>query len=377
MVEKHRKMIGGVIVVALIFSGCAQKPNATVQNGILYADEENSKIQSIIDEVEDNMGDVSSNLKEATTEKDDHLVLSVGKDHNILKIDAYIKQPQKETISSITVSRSVGKTDQTKLIQQLLGGEENARKIVDADAPTETIWESLDGEKKIQLSASDFLYSNNLLGTQYKKTDMGECHTELDKDISGEYTVADATEEIVEFFREVADTEIAVSTCEATYNDDGEGYYTVRVSPVIAGIPLDISGSTNSDQISAEGYITIGKDGIADILTNDFFWKISENSDTGQKCMNVSQAVKVVEQYIEQGLITCTDKVTFRKVYLAWLPEKDENKSIRLIPVWKFYLPNEQIDESGKMDISTAREQGAQVDICINAITGEIEKLQL
>ena len=385
---------GNILLVAAmcILSGCAKAPEVEEENGIYYAlDESDGNIMNII---ENDTGNVS--LKES---KDGNkCVCSIGDLDNVMNINAVIDGTDLETISTKIAEPFPDAVNLEKVIDILFGGEAN---VIESNMKEDNAKQQTnDGERAVirqmkttgqisldsvdgnihftQTSHAGFDYRNDNLLVQYKQIENGGNYfEEYDKDISNSYTVDMAKQDLLEIFSYILNTEIQVVSCTSIYNEMGDGFYEFNFVPVIEKLPIAINDrEMNTDTIvDVYGRVQIGKDGTAAIEATNLLWRCTNGSNESKtNCLSLEKTLEILEEYIKKGEISCSEKITFTRVSLVWLPITENWTEAELVPVWRFYIPCAELIESGMIDISLT--ENVATDICINAIDGKIENIQ-
>ena len=390
-----QKIRGSILFVVLcILSGCAKAPEAETENGIQYAyNESDESIQNIIEKDTGDISDVS--LEESEDGK--KCVCSIGDSGNVMHIDAVIDGVNVKTIAAKTAEPFPDVVNMEGVIDVLFGGEAN---VIERNPEEETAkqqntggeqavmrqmkttgqisLDSVDGNLHfIRTAYAGFDYRNDSLLAQYKQIEAGSCFEGWDKDISDSYTIEMAQKDLREVFSYVLNTDIRIVSCTSLYNEKGDGFYEFHFVPVIEKLPVAINDrEMNTDPIvDVYGRVQIGEDGIAVIEAANLLWRCADISNGSEmNCLGPEKALEVLEEYIKKGDITCSEKITFTRVSLVWLPITDDWTQAKFIPVWRFYIPCAELIESGMADIALT--ENAATDICINAIDGKIENIQ-
>lgn len=394
-VENMKKDIrGNILLVAVMcmLSGCAKTPEAEEENGIRYAFNEND--ESIRNMIEND----TENVYWKESEEGNKCVCSIGDSGHVMNINAVIDGVNLKTISTETAEPFPDAVNVDKVIDLLFGGkanviegkqkEDNTEQQNSGGEPAvmrqmkttgEIALDSVDGKIHFNLTShAGFDYRNDSLLVQYKQIEAGGNYfEESDKDISDSYTIAMAKQDLMEIFSYVLNTEIQIVSCTSLYNETGDGFYEFHFVPVIGKLPVAINDrEMNTDNIvDVYGRAQIGKDGIAVIEATNLLWNcVNISNESERSCLGLEKALEILEEYIKKGEISCSEKITFTRVSLVWLPITDDWTKAELVPVWRFYIPCAELIESGMSDISLT--ENAATDICINAINGKIENIQ-
>ncbi len=389
-----KRFRGDILLIAAmcILSGCAKAPEAEEKNGIHYAlNESDESIMNIIENDTENV-----DLKKGVDEN--KCVCSIGDLDNVMNINAMIDGADLETISISTAEPFPDAVNVEKVIDILFGGEAN---VIESNLEKDNAeQQGNEGEQAdirqmksigqislnsvngnihfTQTSHAGFDYRNDNLLAQYKQIETsGNYFEEFNKDISDSYTIDMAKQNLFEIFSYILNTEIQVVSCTSIYNEMGYGFYEFNFVPIIEKLPVAINDrDMNTDNIvDVYGRVQIGKDGIAVIEATNLLWRGTNISNAPEmNCLELEKVLEILEEYIKKGEISCSEKITFTKVSLVWLPITEDWTKAELVPVWRFYIPCAELIESGMADISLT--ENAATDICINAIDGKIENIQ-
>lgn len=387
MSKSNVKTLGIIAVSILLYAlcGCAETPDMEAENGIRYAVEESDEnIQSIVEEETDEEDAFLAEVMDGN-----RCVCSIGNSDYVISIDAEVTGLDVATVSAKTAVPDPDAINRDKVIELFFGGEENVTEtypeeenssaqensgeigiISQMNSSGGMFLDSADGKIHFYQNAhAGFYYSNDELISQYKQIDTrGSFSEEQDKDISDSYTVSMAEQDLLETLSQILNEEVQILSCKSTYNEAGNGYYEFIFAPMIDGLQVAINDySSNADSIvDVYGRAQIGEDGIALIEASNFLWKSSGASEE-KEVLSFGKILKLLEQYMNDGKIMGSEKYTFTMVSLAWLPVTEDWTEAELVPVWRFYIPIEELIELEYVE-------NAPSDICINAVTGEIER---
>lgn len=385
-----------IVCVSIISTlcGCAETPNVRDENGIDYAVRESDEIITNI--IENDTKNENEYLVEG--EGENKCVYHIGNTDSVINIDAVVNGLNVETISLQQAEPFPNAIDKEKVIDIFFGGEanvlENNRKeenninqgksgeravVQKMETTGQMFLDSVDGSIHFtQTSYAGFDYRNDKLVAEYKQIEIrGGYSEEQNKDISDSYTVDMAKQSLLETFSKFMNTEVQIISCTSIYNEIGNGFYEFIFVPMIENLPLAVNDrETNTDHIvDVYGRAQIGKEGIALIETNNFLWRSNSiPNDSEMNCLNLGKILEILEEYVTKGEISGSEKITFTRVSLVWLPVTEDWTEAELVPVWRFYIPCAELIESGMMDISII--ENVPTDICINAINGKIEIIQ-
>lgn len=358
--------------IVCILSGCAKTPNVREENGIHYAVSESD--ESITNIIENDTENEKEYLVES--EGENKCVCRIGNSDHVINIDAVVSGLNVETISLKQVEPFPDAINKTNVIDVFFGGEEN---VLENNQKEEKNIDSVDGNIHFtQTSHAGFDYRNDKLLAEYKQIETGGSYfEEQNKDISDSYTVDMAKQSLLETFSKIMNTDVQIISCTSIYNETGNGFYEFLFVPIVENLPLAVNDrETNTDHIvDVYGRAQIGKEGIARIEANHFLWRSNRiSNDSERNCLSLGKTLEILEEYITKGEIAGSEKITFTRVSLVWLPITEDWTEAELVPVWRFYIPCAELIESGMMDISII--ENVPTDISINAINGKIESIQ-
>lgn len=385
-----------MVCVSIIYTlcGCAETPNVSDENGINYAVSESDEIITNI--IKNDTKNENGYLVES--EGENKCVYHIGSSDSVINIDAVVSGLNVETISLKQAEPFPNAIDKENVIDIFFGGEANVlennqkeenninqgnsgeRAVVQKMETTGQMFlDSVDGSIHFtQTSYAGFDYCNDKLVAEYKQIEIGGGYfEEQNKDISDSYTVDMAKQSLLETFSKIMNTDVQIISCTSIYNEIGNGFYEFIFVPMIENLPLAVNDrETNTDHIvDVYGRAQIGKEGIALIETNNFLWRSNSiPNDSEMNCLNLGKILEILEEYVTKGEISGSEKITFTRVSLVWLPVTEDWTEAELVPVWRFYIPCAELIESGMMDISII--ENVPTDICINAINGKIESIQ-
>ncbi|MBD5543606.1 MAG: hypothetical protein HDR01_05030 [Lachnospiraceae bacterium] len=366
-----------------VFTGCADVPEIKEDNGIQYA-------KGMAEQDIDNIlsAEEEENILADTGEY--HYQKSVGesgaqfhidaivKNVDVSKADVLIVDPYEDMFDKETVIRLLFHEDATvKDITEQADGEgqeiqeeQGTEKVVTVEmaATSRLCLESADGTVHFARSNdSSFNYMDDKLSGKYKGILSGEFREQNDYNVPG-YTQDEAVGQVTALLKEVGMEGIRMVSC-VSYHNQETGYYDMKFTPIINGLPIvfnDYEQNTDS-VVDVMGNVQIGKEGISDLQASNCLWEVIKRKEAA--CISLDKAVKILEQYILEGDIICSDNITYTRCELAYLPTTEDWTTATLTPVWRFYVPMEEWDN---INMDEVYSKNITMDICINAINGEI-----
>lgn len=389
MKSKKQRISMLVILVSIlgVLSGCQETPKAEEKAGIYYAEgKADQGIEDILNEQDSDS--ISMDMEKYQLQK------SIGINNAKINLDATVNNVDLSEVSVMTAEpfadmfdgRIVenlffNEDDEVKDITEQVKQEENniqgtiqeigGESVVTVGMPSTNrmCMESSDGRKVFsRITDSSFNFINDKLNTELKQALSGEYEYSGDGQISG-YNSDSAIEDIETVMKKLGFEDIKIVSINSSF-DETQSSFDIEFTPIVCGLPLVFNNNEqNVDNIvDVLGTVTISEAGIVDLQATNCMWKVLEKTDT--KCMDIDKAVKILEQYLLSGDVAGSENITFTKIELAYLPTTENWKTITLTPVWRFYVP---LDERENIDMNEVYSKNIPLDICINAINGEIE----
>lgn len=383
----HRNTSIVALLLCLLLCGCADAPDANSNNGISYAlTETDREVLNIIE----NSADTPD-----TSLENEYFVCSIQAADNILNINAEACKEFKTGYSFLSAEPYPGavKIDMVEDIffqqghlvregmepvgNELSGQADKA--IFTAMNSTKTYYlDSSDGNIHFCGSDAGFTYCNDELVTLYKQVDFGEVLLEDNNvDISEQFTVKQAEEQIVNTLSEILDMPVKIYSCKTVHNGNGAGYYDFHIVPVLGNHAIAINDLTvNADNVvDVFGRVIIGQEGISQIEATNFLWKSLANGEE-ENFLSFAKVKTLLQYYMEKDSISASEYITFTKAELVWFPTTNDWSTANLIPVWRFYVPNWERTHLEPNIMQNIFEEHIPLDICIDAVTGELVRLE-
>ena len=172
-------------------------------------------------------------------------------------------------------------------------------------------------------------------------------------------------------------TEIHISKA-LYYELDGIAFYELAFTPSYETIGVASEfGQIVLGEVQPRGTAWITEDGIATMHLEDYCGKITEQSENG-KILTFSQVTGILGKYLENNTFCGNSKAKLTQAEFVYYPTLRESELI-LTPAWHIYIPlNEMMDamESGDKVWQEAVESGAAWNIYLDAVTGELIKVE-
>ncbi|MDE7311878.1 MAG: hypothetical protein K2N87_09750 [Eubacterium sp.] len=266
--------------------------------------------------------------------------------------------------------------------------EKELREMAEEDKPGECLDFGDDSLLILSDGSKEASFARNTCASYVDKTLKKDCDAIYKKapevDAIRDSTAASAkfsisrAEEILQKKLEVLDiSEIAVS--EAFYYElDGTAFYELSFTPSYKklGVASEF-GSIRLGEVFSRGTAWITENGAADLSLVNFCGKITEQSDRGN-ILTFSQVAGILEKYLESDTLCGIAKAKLTQVELVYYPALRESELI-LTPAWHIYVPlKDMMDslESGDKVWQKVAEKGAAWNIYLDAVTGELMKVE-
>lgn len=150
-------------------------------------------------------------------------------------------------------------------------------------------------------------------------------------------------------------------------------YYNMEFVPAYGGIAVDIgSDSYALGQVFPNGYAYVSQEGVAEVSLANFCGKAAVEEPV--TALPFEQVLKILEQYLDNGMIQSDGKITYDRVELNYYPvpnpapldEMEYKSELVLTPIWHIYMPIDEYVDGGYGDAA------GPSHICVNAVTGEL-----
>lgn len=357
-----------------LLSGCAKSPEVKKGEGTAKAEEKSSKAVEEI--MQSQNGDLSQYDFLNKSENGYVCKVSLGDGEAKLNIDAEIENTGEEEVSVLEAKANITNWDTDKIKEAFFAGKEGVEDMADTAGDEEEVipFGRMSDVHSLQLKSRDetefylqdtrLLYCDNELLREGKRLvpEKGE------KDIAEDFSLESAWNMVEKRFGDAGLGEIKRECGMAANYEESETVYSLYFTTRVKELPLVTStGSIASDELVASGYAVVRRDGIEEIQLENGFWEVQ--SEKQEQILNIGQLIKLLEQYVSEGRIRCSDKLVFKKCELSYFLSTDDWQTATLTPVWRIYIPfAEKIEEN----IDTE----APIDIVIDAVTGEILRMQ-
>lgn len=379
-----RKFLGMTLAMVCAISclaGCAEAPEISDSGEIPHAKSTlEGKIQNIV-EGEQTI-DTSGSQYDGV----------IGTQENGIKISAWIpavpKQAggltlresdrlTKEALREFIGSDAGNITDKTEelLAQQEdmeanQSGEDTARYSVFGDG---SLLAYTDGNREACFAGNTFV--------TYKDTELWEKYGEIyktapeiniplnEKEASG-FSAGEAERMLLEKLEIIGITEINLYRI-LYYEEKETAFYELCFAPSYEGIGVTHElGQVSLGEVFPDGRAWIGEEGIAQLALDNYCGRIAEQET--EEILDFSKVEEILEEYLRQNTLQCSPQVEMTEVEFEYYPMFHEPQ-LRLVPAWHIYLPLERRIELVQEEVMG---QGAAWNIYINAVTGDILKVE-
>lgn len=381
---KKSKLYGAltVIICASVLFGCQKAPEVVDDDGIQHA--QSAVDQQISDIVEETPKQQSGDIYAGT----------IGTTDNKMNINAQIPTiPENVYIITLKPNDGLDMGTLTAFLDSASGNIEDTSEELSKEMEAveianttgdEPVFYSLfgdhsalrlsDGNKTASVAHHTWAYyvDNDLREKCFAIYDGDTMETLItpDKMGDGSFSAERAKEILLDKLGVLGVSEIAFD--RIYYNEGSDySYYELNFLPAYDGITVDIGYNAYSlGQVWPNGHAFVSKDGIAELNLIDFCGK-----DVDKKLVEIitfEQVAKILEQYLDSGMIEADGTMTYNRVELKYYPlpnpeptphEIEYKSELVLIPIWHIYMPLDEYVEGLYEGPST---------ICINAITGEL-----
>ena len=192
-----------------------------------------------------------------------------------------------------------------------------------------------------------------------------------------QFPVSHAKDILLEKLAVLDITEIHISRA-LYYELDQTAFYELTFTPSYETIGVASEfGQIVLGEVQPRGTAWITEDGIVTMSLEDYCGKITEQSENG-KILTFSQVTDILGKYLENNTFCGNPKTKLTQAELVYYPTFRESELI-LTPSWHIYIPlNEMMDamESGDEAWQEAFESGAAWNIYLDAVTGELIKVE-
>lgn len=378
------------IVCVTVLTGCQKAPEVSEDNGIWHA--QSTVEQQVSNIAGEAAGQQSGGVFEGT----------IGTTDNKMHISAEIPAiPENVYMILLKPNDGLDKDTLTAFLDSASGN------IADTSQELLDSIEKSDYDNTHDTGDGIFLYSkfgdhSALQLNDSEKVASFDCHTGVDyrdsklldkisaisqstatsiapdqMDTGSGFTAKEAEQILLDKLEVLGITEISVN--RIWLNDGIEySYYDLDFVPSYEGIEMisELSWSVLGE-IYPHGYAMVTQEGVAMLGLNNFCGKIANKEPV--TILSFEQIGKILEQYLDSNRILADERITMSNIKLEYFPlpntdityemhEIEYRPELKLIPVWHIYMPLEDYIDAGC-------DSNVPYNICINAVTGEIERV--
>ncbi len=386
MVNKYGILLSVCLGICLL-SGCVKSPEVESGEGTAKAEGKGGKA---VEEIMQSQGEDLSQYDFLTETENGYVCkVSLGDGKAVLNIDAEIENTGEEEVSVLEAKANIAGWDKDKIKEAFFEGKEGVEDITDIALEEMNIGENeeetADDEEIEQfkrMSDSHFLQLKSQDETELFLQDIALYYSDdellregkrmapekEEKDVEGDFSLEAAWNMVEKRFGDAGLGEIKRECGIAENYEGGEMVYSLHFTTRVKELPLVTStGSVSIDELVAGGYAVVRKAGIEMMQMENGFWDIQTEKQV--QIFHIGQLINLLEQYVSEGRIQCSDELVFKKCELSYFLSTDDWQNATLTPVWRIYIPfAEKIEEN----IDTA----VPCDIVIDASTGEILRMQ-
>ncbi len=382
------------IFCAFALTGCQKVPDATTENNIMHAQgdvekqvqdivivdtQEQTQVKQVVGQYQGivGTGDNTISINAEVPALPDELYIITLKPNDGL---------DKNTLLTFLDSESSNIEDTSQeLLKEI---EESDKYNVTPDETGERVLYSKfgdhsamrlgDGKKEASFAChtSAYYVDNDLMEKYYGIYSGAYSETLIIQDQmdKGSFSANEAAKILLDKVEAVGVSDIAIKKIHCT-EGAGHSFYNIEFVPVYDGIVVDIgSNSYALGQVWPNGYALISEEGVAELSLIDFCGKsVDKKSVTA---LSFEQVLKILEQYLDSGIIESDGKITYNRVELNYYPvpnpapvmdEIEYKSELVLTPIWHIYMPLDEYVDGGYGDAV------GPSHICVNAVTGELE----
>lgn len=395
MRKRILSMTAAVITCALALSGCQKAPEASGDNEIPHAQSAlDGQIADIVEKnIEEVSGQQSGGAYEATLGTTDNKI-HISAQIPAVPANAYqivLKPNEKLDMDALTAFLDSPGGDIEDTSQALLDEIEKAEYDNTHGDDGEAVYYSLfgdhsaleltDGEREASFSrhTSAYYIKYNLRDTYLPNAQTVTAVPVNQPDTGADFSVEEAEQILADKLGTLGITETAfreIEFCEG----NGYNYYRFDFVPSYEGIAVIYEiGGYSLGELYPWGHACVTPEGVAMLTLSDFCGETAGKDPVA--ILSFEQVEKILEQYLDSNMIQGDERLTFNNIALEYYPvpnlshaerEIEYRPQLDLIPVWHIYV---SLDDYVETMAQCDGLDGVHYNICINAVTGEIERL--
>jgi hypothetical protein len=340
--DNMKKMSWFLLTILLICSSCAANPDSVMENGVSRA--EASK-ESVSSETGEPAEQTQENIGEILSSTPQEIKKQYSTENTVINIDAEVMVPKVEQIYTGKI-KWLETADTDAILQKILTDDQSGQS---ADNYTLSIASEIPGALYYENRTISEMYPDNVEPAESEKPEIS---------ITSEEAIA-AVEDLLSL---MGVGEYSTESPHLQINHggerDGAGLYRLWIAPKIYGVPLYLD-IFESGGFAVNGQAYVSDDGVA-LVTGQLCVEAYDVEEV-QTIISLEQAMDVLEQSLDLYVSGKPDNKV-QTIALRYLTKVTEDGPV-FVPCWCF--------EYEKMDLSVENEGQ---DICINAVTGQIER---
>lgn len=381
-------MTMATVLCVSVLSGCRKAPETSESNGILHA--QSALEQQISDIAKETPGQQSGSVYEGTVGTTDNkmyinaqisaipenvyqITLEPNDSLDMDMLEAFLDSPGgKIADTSQELLNSMEKSDYDNM-----HGPDDEIAVYSRFGDNSAL-QLTDGEKEASfgrhtgVSYRDYKLIDKFLGMSSGTTTM---IAPDQMDTGTGFTAGEARQILLDKLEVLGISEIAFARIEFTQGSEFS-YYCMYFVPSYDGIEMIMETLSYSlGEVYPDGSAIVTPEGVAELNLSNFCGKITNKEPV--TILSFDQVVKILEQYLDSNVIPADERITMNHIRLEYYPlpntepsagEMETRSELELIPVWHIYMPlGEYVDAAIGRDVPH--------NICINAVTGEIERV--
>lgn len=386
MKNKIFRLLVAAALITVAACGCQKAPDSSSDGNILHAK------SSVENEVQAIVNEGGAEMEKNTLKKID---CTIGTEDHAIRIQAQMPD-MPENIYNIVLEENDTLTKD--LLKDFLGSDlgtindlsEEAKKERDRlEAENEqsderafysvfgndSVYEISDGRKSASFSnGTSAYYEDEILRekcisayksgseTVLKQADHEEVYRKMEEILLDKLSIIDVTEIYIDKI--------------TSYQRDRVTFYEVKFTPSYGGMGVVHEfGSLVYGEIHPLGDAWVCEDDLVTLSLDSSLGKV-EKKEKCESVLSWGQIERILEAYLNNGMIKGSDKAVLTNVELLYYPifREDENR-LELIPVWHIYVPLSVWLENPKLS-EVFGTDGAASSICVNAVSGEIVRVE-
>lgn len=391
MRKKIFKIIMATAFLSSAVCGCQKAPESSANGGILHAkDSTENEVADIVESagtqagIDRDMEDIDcligtkeNGIRIETPapyipENVYHMVLKENSALNMELLEAFLESDSGKI-------RDLSKKRQKEAEQIEKENENSPERAVYSVFGDGSIFVATDGEKEAG-------FMNRTAGYFEDASLMEKCHsiyksgtetilngTDGEAAESKDFLVKKAEKLLLHKLSKIGMTEIDIYEITMWQSEDFI-FYEMMFTPSYDGMgSVHEFGSDSLDVMYQTGSAWVCSDGVASVELFACLGEV-EQKELCDDLLSWQQVEEIIEINLNNGKIRGSSKVTMTEVEFLYYPLFDENKNkVEMVPVWRIYIPMSEWIENDEL---SAEIEDAVWSICVNAVSGEIVRVQ-